>query len=121
MTNKEKFEELLGTLKTKTIRQKYFVFEANLSNDILNKYFTSKKRSVMCTNLDIRRHGKSNEWYETSIMVIKIHDNFLGIRLITETSNDGQAENLEKYNHTLEFFAMEEIILTSYRIKYLGD
>jgi len=106
----EKFDELLAKLKKLNIIQKYGTWEEALPEDIYNEYFRNNCSEIKC-GLDVETH----RWYETSMVVVKIFDRFLGIRYASNVFSEMQ--DWESCYVTIEFHEMEEIKVISYKIK----
>lgn len=61
--------------------------------------------------LDVEKH----RWYETSITVLKVGEELLGVRAVSDVFSEQM--NYEDCYHTLTFMEMEEIQTTTYKKK----
>ena len=104
-TNKE-LVEYLNNLKIAQTSS----WDENIPEDVWNEYFKNKYESVE-VGLDVDKH----RWYELSTEVLSINDGFIGVHSVTDTFSE--QSSIEDMYHHLEFFEMEEIKVTSYKIK----
>ena len=102
-TNKELIEYLnsLKILQTSC-------WDENIPEDIYDEYFTDKFESIEF-GLDVEKH----RWYEITTEVLKMNNNFIGVRSVTDTFSE--SSTIEDMYHKLEFFEMEQILVTSYK------
>jgi len=104
----KKFNELLEQLQQLEIVQTSMDWADNLSEQIWNDHFKGNFKQLK-SGLDVDTH----RWYETSISVVEIYGKPLGIRHITNLFSE--ESSVEDVCFTIEFFEMEEIMVTSYR------
>lgn len=104
---KQKFDELLEKLQDLDIVQESSWDEC-IPDDIWEEYFD--KHKVM-DSIDTDEH----RWYEVETIVVKVEDRYLGIRAITKMYSE--SSSYEDMYHTLEFFEMVPIQVTSYKKK----
>ena len=114
MTNETKtIKELVDYLNELKITQTSIGFiefdENNFPENIYEKYFENS--ICVAQELDINKH----RWYETGISVWKTADGLLGVRSVTKLYSE--SSDIEDIYHTLRFFEMEEITVTSYKQK----
>jgi hypothetical protein len=102
MTNAELVKHL-NELKIKQTS----CWEECIPEEIWDKYFENKYKTVK-ENLDIDKR----RWYESSISVIKINDDFIGIRSITNCYNE--QSSFEDFCYILHFCEMEEVMKPTY-------
>lgn len=74
-----KFDELMDELHDADMRQTAIDWSENIPEDIWNKYFEGNYEEVE-DGLFVEKY----RWYETSTVVIKIFDRYLGIDLVTD-------------------------------------
>ena len=106
-------KELIQQLNDLKIVQKSIDFLEDLPQDVYERFFEGNEVDSL---LDVDKH----RWYETSISVFRIDDapispSYLGVCSITDVV--GENNCVEDMYHTLEFFEMEPIITTTYKIK----
>ena len=104
MTN---IEQVIEELNSIAIIQKQGDFLEDLSEEIWKKYF----QDPVDEGLNVEKH----RWYETSISVYKIGEDFLGVRAVTDVFSE-QSEVGDMF-HQLKFFQMVEVLTPSYKIK----
>jgi len=102
-------KELIEKLNALQIDQTRYEWEGNLPEDIFETYF--KDAEVVDSELDVDKH----RWYETSVLVYKIDNKFLGVETVTDVFSEQMGYS--DCGHTLNFFEMEEFKTVSYRIK----
>jgi len=56
----------------------------------------------------------TRRWYETSISVYKAGDKFIGVRHITNIFSE--LDDYESCHHTLQFYLMEPVQITTYQL-----
>ena len=104
----EKFEELFSKLSKLKIVQEDGDWNECIPEDIWKEYFEDNFKTV-ASNLLVDTH----RWYETSIEVVKIFDNFLGIRYVSNMYSENMG--YEDCFYTVKFYRMEEFHTVSYR------
>jgi len=111
MTNETKtIKEVVDYLNELKIEQTSIEFdENNFPENIYEKYF--ENGSCLAEELDINKH----RWYETGLSVWEIKEGLLGVRIVTKLYSENS--DIEDIYHTLKFFEMEEITVTSYKQK----
>jgi hypothetical protein len=102
-------KELIEKLNALQIDQESYEWTEDLPDDIYNEYFTDIEE--VASELDIDKH----RWYETSVSVYKIGDEFLGVESVTDVFSESMGYS--DCGHTLNFFEMEEFVTISYRAK----
>ena len=103
-----RFNEMLTALKA--IKESIYDWEEGLPEDIYNEYFASENAyNVVAENLKIDKH----RWYEVTTTVLAIEGGFLGIRGVTGLFSESM--DYEDCGVNLEFFAMEEMKVVSYK------
>lgn len=105
-----KFEELLLELKKLRIEQSHEDWIDDIPKFIWSKYIAGNYK-IMIPDLNIAKY----RFYDTSIVVIKIFDNFIGIRRITNIYNENST--YKSIGYILKFHEMKEIKVISYKIK----
>ena len=104
------FEKLFEELSKLVITQKSMDWAENIPDDIWDQWFDSSYNEVAYgLNIDTHR------WYETSITVIRIYNDFLGIEYVSNLFSE--SSDVDDICHTIKFHKMEEIQTTSYKIK----
>jgi hypothetical protein len=104
------FDELLIKLRNLNIVQKSYDWQVDLPEDIWKEYFI-KSEGPIEYGLDIN----FSHTCEISTQVYKFENRYLGIRSITSILDD--ITEPEDIHHTIEFFEMEPIQITSYAKK----
>lgn len=107
-TSVAKIKEIIDELNNLKIIQKTIDFLEDLPEDIYKKWFENRD---VDSDLNVNKH----RWYETSISVFEIPQGFIGVKSVTDTFSEQSM--VEDMFHTLEFFEMEPIITTTYKIK----
>lgn len=102
-------KELVKKLNGLKIEQHSYEWEEDLPDDIYEEYFSNI--DALDSELDVDKH----RWYETSVSVYKIGDEFLGVRSVTDVFSEQMG--YRDCGHTLDFFEMEEFSTVSYRVK----
>jgi hypothetical protein len=102
------FEGLFSKLSELKIIQKEGEWSECIPDDIWEKYFDGNFK-IVASNLLIEKC----RWFETSIDVIKIFDNLLGIRYISNVFSEGSS--VEDCSFSICFYKMEEFTTVSYR------
>ena len=83
-------------------------WDENIPEDTYDDYFTDKFESIEF-GLDVEKH----RWYEITTEVLKMNNGFIGVRSVTDTFSE--SSTIEDMYHKLEFFEMEQILVTSYK------
>lgn len=105
-----KFDELLDKLSKLKIIQKSYSWQEDLPEGLWEEYFVTSDGPIA--------YGIDNEFlheFEISTEVYKFGDRYLGVRSIVYTFDD-ISDPADLY-HTIEFFEMEPIQVTSYAKK----
>lgn len=105
-----KFDELFKKLNESKIAQQYYDWDENIPEDIWNEYFDNESVVILKRGLDV----DTLRWYETSITVIKIYDQFLGIRHVSNIFSEYMG--YDDCGYDLSFYKMEEVLLPTYEI-----
>ena len=103
-----KFDELLDKLKT-VLGEQTNSWEEDIPEDIWDEYFGDYEE--VCNDIDVDAH----RWYETAIVVIKIFDRYLGIRVISKLYSE--ISSYSDIIHEYEVFEMEPMSSITYKIK----
>ena len=106
-------KEIVKQLNNLKIVQKSIDFLEDLPQDIYERFFEGNE---VDGELDVDKH----RWYETSVSVFRIDDapispSYLGVRSVTDLFSE--QSSVSDMFYTLEFFEMEPIITTTYKIK----
>lgn len=104
-------KELVDHLNELNLTQTSGTWEEDIPPEIWENYIKYTITHAMADGLDVDTH----RWYETSISVYKVLDGFLGVRYLTNLFSESM--DWEDCYHTLQFFEMEEIQITSYKPK----
>lgn len=104
------FDNLLERLSKLKITQESYDWVEDLPTDIWEGYFKDEIIVAQC-NLD----ADTPRWHETSVSVTQIFDRFIGVRSVTNIFSEMMGWG-DCY-HTLRFFEMEEVQITSYKRK----
>ncbi|MFT3994772.1 MAG: hypothetical protein QM660_10720 [Dysgonomonas sp.] len=107
---KAKFEELLNKLKESNLFQRSYDWIEDVPLDIYNEYLKDNYKEV-ATELDVDKH----RWYETSIVVIEIFGQYIGIRRISNMYSE--MGDLDDICWSYKFLKMEQIQTVSYKIE----
>lgn len=100
-------KELVKKLNSLKIHQTSGEFEEDLPEDIYEKYFENAKQVAL---LDIDKH----RWYETAFIVYNLPNiGKIGVKTVTQMYSE--ESSIEDVYHTLMFFEVEEIQITSYK------
>jgi len=102
-----KFDELFKKLIGLKIIQETGGWEDNIPGDIWDKYFVENYKEI--------KSGIATDtyrWYETSIVVIEIYGELLGIRYISNMFSE--AQDYEDCYHRIKFHKMKETKIISY-------
>jgi hypothetical protein len=105
------FDEMLKELNELKLTQCKYDWVEDLPDSLYQKYFDNTDYEEVLTGLDIETH----RWYEKSISVYKFNDRYLGVNSITNIFSESSSP--EDMYETIEFFEMEPIQVTSYKIK----
>lgn len=103
-------KELITKLNALKIIQKSGDWAEDIPEDIWNSAFKGKFIPV-AHNLNVDTH----RWYETSIIVLKFKESFVGIRYLTKSFSESQ--DIEDCYVVLDFNEMEEVTIKSFKIK----
>lgn len=104
-------KEIIKQLNDLKITQRSIDFLEDLPEDIYKKYFEGKE---VDNDLSVDKH----RWYETSITVFEIPKGYIGVRSVTDLFSE-QSSVYDMF-WTLQFFEMEPIVTTTYKIKKNG-
>lgn len=102
-------KELIEKLNALQIEQCSYEWTEDLPEDIYNKYFADIDAE------DLELYVDKHRWYETSVSVYKIGDEFLGVESVTDVFSEQMGYS--DCGHTLNFFEMEEFSTVSYKVK----
>ena len=98
------FDELLEKLNGLKILQKNIDWEEDIPEDLYNEYFTDY--DLVDELLNIKKH----RWYETSISVLKINDQFLGVKHVSDLKSESmEVEDCFVHLKFMEMKAVETI------------
>lgn len=103
-------KELVQKLNDLKIIQTRGEWSENIPREFYKEHLEDKYEEVDW-DLDVDKH----RWYETSVTVLKFDEGFIGVEFITDMFSE--AQSWEDCYHTINFFEMEEITITSYRAK----
>ena len=103
-----KFEELLEKLQKIEIIQQDFDWSQCIPEEIWKEYFKDKDFVVLEDELSIDKRT----WYETSITVVGIYGELLGIRHISQLYNESR--DVEFCYFTPKFMKMQEVKTITY-------
>lgn len=106
---KESVATLVQKLNALQIIQHSGEWSENIPFELFTEYFQDYEE--IDYNLDVSTH----RWYETSITVLEINGEYMGIEYITNMFSESQ--DYEDCYHTIEFFEMEQYPTISYRRK----
>jgi hypothetical protein len=111
MSNETKtIKKVVDYLNGLKIKQTSIYFEdIDFPENIYEKHF--EDGSCLAEELEVIKH----RWYETGVSVWEIKEGLLGVRIVTKLYSEGS--DIEDIFHTLMFFEMEEITITSYKLK----
>lgn len=104
------FETLLNILNELKIVQKSMDWLNDIPYEVYHEYFELND----CDIID-NTYQERHRHHELSTVVFKILDRFVGVECVTDLYSE-QSEVIDIY-HTLKFFEMEPITITSYRKK----
>lgn len=104
----EKYYELLEKLESLEIIQKSIDWAENIPDEIWKDYFENNYK-MLKSDLEVDKH----RWYETSISVIEIYDNLLGIKHISNLYSE--SSSCEDCDVVIEFFTMKEVVDVTYK------
>jgi hypothetical protein len=105
----EDFDMLLEKLKSLEIIQKKGDWIEDIPQELYDTYFEPSE------TIEEETLTEKHRWYETAITVLKIFNRYLGIRYVSDLYSESMS--YEDCFHTLKFFEVEPIQITSYKIK----
>ena len=100
-------ETIIKELNDAKILQKYS-WEDSVPTELYEKHLED---SITIWVVDISEH----RWYETSIEVLRIPEGIIWVKHISKMYSE--SSSYEDMYHTLQFFEMEEIQISSYKCK----
>ena len=108
---RDKFLEMIKELNDLKIIQKSYDFEEDLPEDICAKYFENVEYKKLKSGINTNER----RWCEISISVYDYKCYLLGVRHVSKMYSE--TSSWEDFYHTITFHEMEEIQVTSYKVK----
>ena len=111
----DRFDELVKKLNSFKLPQMYLSWDDNIPTKVWDDYFYNGEFSVIATEIDIEKH----RWYETSMMVVKIFNRYLGIRHVSKICSD--SDNVSDTFYITKYFEVFPVKKTIIEYKTKGD
>lgn len=101
-------KELIEKINSLEIIQRYWYDDENFPEEISDILDT-------CDEVAHFLHINKHRWYETSVVVYKLNDEYFGIRYVTDLFSE--SSSIYEMYWTLEAFPMKEVKTITYEVE----